>query len=196
MGWNRGHVLCAVGTLILATFFTYRAFAAEPYSAAPGTSPDKEAVYPKGYDGFQASRDAQAYWDSRRVDAINRQLGWNEMLRLRAATTQPSTLYYSPYVPTRWDDPWGDLGYGWPYGVGRIYGYGFYDAVRQPIGRREVQTGPNRWESFPVYAEDLLPDASPVPPVVQAPDAVSPKIDLPLRPAPPVVPDEPKGREF
>ena len=196
MGWNRGHIACAVGIIALTALLTYRSNAAEPYSAAPSTLPSTETVYPKGYDGFQASRDAQAYWDSRRVDAVNRQLGWNEMLRLRA-TTQPSTIYYSPYVPSRWDDPWGDVGYGWPYGVGRIYGYGYYDAVRQPIGRREVQTGPNRWESFPVYAEDMLPDPSAVTPNVQAPlDVIAPKNDLPPLPLPPSPPDEPKGREF
>ena len=100
-------------------------------------------------------------------------------------------------MPSRWDDPWGDVGYGWPYGVGRIYGYGYYDAVRQPIGRREVQTGPNRWESFPVYAEDMLPDPSAVTPNVQAPlDVIAPKNDLPPLPLPPSPPDEPKGREF
>ena len=95
MGWSRIIHVCAVGIFALAASFTSMTNATEPYSPAPATSPSTETVYPKGYDGFQASRDAQAYWDSRRVDAVNRQLGWNEMLRLRA-TTQPSTIYYSP----------------------------------------------------------------------------------------------------
>ena len=146
------------------------------------SAPQGEVLYPKAYDGFQASRDAHAYAEARRVDAINRQLGWNELLKIQAATGEPNTLYYRPYVPLRWDTPWVDASH-WPYGVGRIYGYGFYDTVPQPIGRREVQTGPNRWESFPVYAEDVVQPAIPLAPA---------KVDAP---SPPPVP-LPKGREF
>ena len=144
------------------------------------TPADSEVAYPKGYDGFQASRDAQAYWDARRVDAVNRQLGWNELFKWRAATGAPETIYDAPYVPQRWD-AWGNG--GWPYAIGRIDGYGFYDAVRQPIGRREVQTGPNRWESFPIYAEDVERPVAPLAP---------PAIEVPAPPPPP----KPQGREF
>ena len=31
----------------------------------------------------------------------------------------------------------------------------YYNAVEQPIGQRQVRTGPNRTESYPVYASDL-----------------------------------------
>ena len=143
------------------------------------TTPKSEADFPLPYDGFQASRDVQLRWDARRIDAINRQLGWNELLRWRAATAESGTLYYSPHVPYRWEPAWGN----WPYAVGRIDGYGFYDAVRQPIGRQEMQTGPNRWESFPIYAEDIEPLVVPLAP---------PRME---RPAPPPAP-VPQAREF
>jgi hypothetical protein len=40
----------------------------------------------------------------------------------------------------------------WPYVPGDIYGYpAYYPPARQPIGQTQVQTGPNRWESHPVY---------------------------------------------
>jgi hypothetical protein len=53
----------------------------------------------------------------------------------------------------------------WPYVAGDIYGYPYvYQPARQPVGRVEAQTGPNRWESHPVYDPPLAP-AQPSPPV-------------------------------
>ena len=40
----------------------------------------------------------------------------------------------------------------WPFVPGDIYGYQTYRTVPQSIGQVQVQTGPNRWESHPVYA--------------------------------------------
>jgi predicted Zn-dependent protease len=42
----------------------------------------------------------------------------------------------------------------------------YYDAVEQPIGQRQIRTGPNRTESYPVYASDLARGATskPAPP--------------------------------
>jgi len=54
----------------------------------------------------------------------------------------------------------------WPYVPGDIWGYRYYDGARQSIGQRQVQTAPDRWESFPVYA----PPAAPVSAPVVAPD--------------------------
>lgn len=55
----------------------------------------------------------------------------------------------------------------WPYVPGDIYGYQWYDPVPQSIGQRQIQTGPNRWESHPVYADsppvDAPPAAAPAP---------------------------------
>jgi len=168
---------------LAALFSIATAHAEEPDAREPDAG---EAVYPRAYDGFQAGRDAQDYWEARRRDAINRQLGWNEFYRWRAATGDPTTLYYDPYLPHA---PYGRYGYDlfsapWLGAPGPVLGYGYYDAVPQPIGRRQVQTGPNRWESFPVYAEDLLEkEASPRPPrgrPLRAPSA-PPKFDPPDR---------------
>ena len=174
-------LLCAV-----ACWGADPANADSPVSPSPtvSASPAGETIYYQPYDGFQASRDAQLRWDARRIDAINRQLGWNELFRARAATARFDPWFDSPYVPYRPDAGWG----GWPYAVGRIDGYGFYDAIRQPIGRRQVQTGPNRWESFPIYAEDVEKPVVPLsPPVVER--------SAPAAPVPPAA-SSPKGREF
>lgn len=154
-----------------------------------------EVVYPPAYDGFQAGRDAQAYAEARRRDAINRQLGWNELFKARAAAAQSGATYYEPYLPYAPNAPYApafDAPY-WmdAYGYGRIYGYGFYDAVPQPIGRRQVQTGPNRWESHPVYAEDVIKrpaavDVPTVPPTAAPPAVAPPKVGSP----------KPRLREF
>jgi hypothetical protein len=53
----------------------------------------------------------------------------------------------------------------WPYVPGDIYGYPmYYPPARQPIGQTQVQTGPNRWESHPVY-DPPLTQHQPLPPV-------------------------------
>ena len=46
---------------------------------------EAETIYPRAYDGFQASRDAQIYWDARRRDDFNRQLRWNKVYSSRSA---------------------------------------------------------------------------------------------------------------
>lgn len=62
----------------------------------------------------------------------------------------------------------------WPYVPGDIYGYQWYNPAPQSIGQRQIQTGPNRWESHPVYADSptLAPPASSSP--AAAPPATSP----------------------
>jgi hypothetical protein len=53
----------------------------------------------------------------------------------------------------------------WPYVPGDIYGYPmYYQPARQPIGQTQVQTGPNRWESHPVY-DPPLTEYQPLPTV-------------------------------
>ncbi|MCA9209036.1 MAG: hypothetical protein KDA55_11795 [Planctomycetales bacterium] len=44
----------------------------------------------------------------------------------------------------------------WPVVPGDIWGYPYVRTVPQPIGRRQVQTGPDTWESYPIYAEPYL----------------------------------------
>jgi hypothetical protein len=65
--------------------------------------------------------------------------------------------------------------------------------VRQPIGQQQIQTGPNRWESHPVYDPPLAPyqptpvyspllDGTPF----SAPPAVLPAAEAIPPPPPPV----------
>lgn len=85
---------------------------------------------------------------------------------------------YSGYGST-WSgfDPfWGDQMYS-QTAVTPIVGYNSYvmpadpisayysNPIRQPIGQRQVQTGPNRWESFPVYSPEVPDDDSGLTPV-------------------------------
>jgi hypothetical protein len=43
----------------------------------------------------------------------------------------------------------------WPFVPDDLYGYRYYTPVRQPIGQHQEQTGPDRWESHPVYDPPL-----------------------------------------
>jgi hypothetical protein len=52
----------------------------------------------------------------------------------------------------------------WPFVPGDIWGYTYYSPMRQPVGQQQVQNGPNRWESHPVY-DPPLPNFRPLPPV-------------------------------
>lgn len=45
----------------------------------------------------------------------------------------------------------------WPYVAGDIWGYPYTTPWRQPVGRWEGQTGPNRWESHPIYDPPITP---------------------------------------
>ena len=51
------------------------------------------------YDGIQAGLDAHAVGEARRLDAINRQIGWNSLYRWQAATQISSSIFYDPYIP-------------------------------------------------------------------------------------------------
>jgi hypothetical protein len=68
----------------------------------------------------------------------------------------------------------------WPYIPGDIYGYSFPPFVRQSIGQRQIQTGPNRWESHPVYPDEVTPVE-----LAPADSVITPEIEAPP-PAPPV----------
>jgi hypothetical protein len=108
----------------------------------------------------------------------------------------------------------------WPYVPGDIYGFTNYFPVRQPVGQWQGQTGPNRWESHPVYNPPLpdyrpqpqvdspllngTPYATPAPPAAQPPAtepspaaAAAPPVPLPPVAAPPT-PSAPRKvqREF
>jgi hypothetical protein len=126
------------------------------------------------YDGIQASEDAYHYHEAQRRANIDRQIATNEQLQWYRGVPN---AYAGQYV---YRDPpslsfayatgrrgifggfrqqqvvvTGDIFTPWAYIPGDIWGT--YDSgyARQPIGRREVQTGPNRWESHPIYREEI-----------------------------------------
>jgi hypothetical protein len=131
--------------------------------------------------GFDAGDEAYRAGEARRLQQINRQLsaidqmrwwrGWSSSAPLSAGRYPPSLDYiyatgrrglfgryrervvYGAY----------DIFEPWPIVPGDIWGSDDAGSVRQPIGQRQIQTGPNRWESYPIYREPLppLPTAPP-----------------------------------
>ncbi len=152
------------------------------------------------YDSIQAGLDAHAVGEARRLDAIDRQIGWNQLFRAQAAAQASSSFYFNPSI--------GEFDYAYGLNAGHggwfpsaldyrpIWGYGYYEAVRQPIGQRQVQTGPNRWESFPIYGNE---DGPAVVDTVMQPVIEPTPVDAvplqPIAPRPPAAPT-PRGREF
>lgn len=126
--------------------------------------------------------------EQRRRDAINRQLGTIEDMRWYNGMP-PTWAGQVPYrtVPsleylyaTGWSGYWyqpttrwyggPDVFEPWPVVPGDIWGYRRPDYVRQPIGQQQIQTGPNRWESRPIFPEDLRREPAPAaPPAGEAP---------------------------
>ncbi len=178
------------------------------------------------YDGIQAGVDAFRLAEEKRQAAVADQLSLNDQTRFwNGYPTSGATIYYgymSPaaavahgYAPPGFAG-WGGFGPGayggpagfepWPYAAGRNWGYPYaYQPARQPIGQQQMQTGPNRWESHPVYDPPLtlhqplppvhspLLDATPfaAPQVLPAPaEAVPPPVAQPPPPAsaPPIAP--------
>jgi len=153
------------------------------------------AQYPAPYDAYQAGADATRRNDARQRQAIKLQLDTIDQMKWYSAIgaagfgteyyRDPPSLDYV-YATGRWStmggygpSPWRtphDIFQPWPYVPGDIWGYRWNSTVRQPIGRREIQTGPHRWESHPVYADELKkpttfeePVAQPAVPVTPAP---------------------------
>jgi hypothetical protein len=147
-----------------------------------------------GYDPIQASRDSYAYHHRLRLEQINRHLWLQDQMRWRSVWPRVPS-YFCPLdtdldaVYAHGTSPrgtprrvFGPL----PYVASDIWGYPLNGGVRQSIGQLHIQTGPNRWESRPVYPEDLVPapigrppSDKPAPPLVKptpkkAPEAVPP----------------------
>jgi len=139
---------------------------------------------PEPYDSLAAGRDAYYYHEAQRRQAIADQIGTIDRMKWFAgfpdaggfdpAPTYGHTIYYrdppsldyvyatgrssvySRYRYRAWPGlP--DVFEPWPLVPGDIWGYPYYKTVPQPIGQRQIQTGPRRWESHPVYAAP--PDA-------------------------------------
>lgn len=134
------------------------------------------------YDGIQAGYDAYQLGEEKRQRNIGQQIYLND--RMRAWTTPLATYGYGygPYLSTYGVPPasrdyayaYGNSpglyypGYGsryaarpltvfepWPYVPGDIWGDFYTPPLRQPVAQVQSQTGPNRWESHPVYSPPL-----------------------------------------
>lgn len=146
------------------------------------------------YDGIQAGYDAYQLGEEKRQQNVGQQIYLND--RMRAWITPVATYGYGygPYVSTYGLAPasreyayaYGNSperfygGYGspnagrpltvfepWPYVPGDIWGDFYTPPLRQPIAQVQSQTGPNRWESHPVYNPPL--DSYSVLPPVNSP---------------------------
>ncbi len=141
------------------------------------------------YDALAAGADAYWYHEAQRRRDIDRQLGLVDQMKSYAALPPyyDHTIYYrgAPYYRSApsLEYMYGAGGLGhfdsyrervwfgtgnifepWPLVPGDIWGYPFFNPVPQPIGQRHIQTGPNRWESHPVYApgEEPYPSRAPI----------------------------------
>lgn len=138
------------------------------------------------YGGLEAATDSLAPHEAQRQDNINRQLQTIDQLQWwRGLPPRGAGVYVERYPPSldyiyvtgrrglfggyreRVYFGTSDIFTPWPYVPGDIWSPIDDRSVRQPIGQRQIQTGPNRWESHPVYAEPIRPplrlEAPPVP---------------------------------
>jgi hypothetical protein len=173
---------------------------------APGWSQDPIPA------GIRAGQQAYQEFEGQRRAAASGQIELNQILRNRLPWSSPygDTIYYAP-PGYGYGGGYSSYGYGVtmhrPYGyqpqnylgLTAAFGPGAYlpypslfaysyvpPPIRQPIGTRQVQTGPRRWESFPVYGDEETPP-------VAAPR--EPEHAEPVRePEPPPVPMEDKPR--
>jgi hypothetical protein len=186
------------------------------------------------YDGLRAGEEAHQIGETQRQQRLNDQLYLNDSMRARYGWAPSSSVvwygnagYGGPrsidyayayssdrllsrrarglYIDRYWSPPI-SVFEPWPYVPGDIYGYSFPPYVRQSIGQRQFQTGPKRWESHPVYAEEatpveVAPAESVIAPETERTPAV-PEIEAPP-PAPPVegseksaAPTEKKPRRY
>ena len=123
---------------------------------------------PRAYDGIQAGLDAFRLAEEQRQVSVALQVRMNDRLRYWPALTGFSgttIYYYSPFAP---------------------YIAAQTPPARQSIGQWQGQTGPNRWESHPVYAPPLTPYL-PLPPVASPWLDRTPYATVPVLPPPPAV---------
>lgn len=141
------------------------------------------------FDAFRAGAEAHAWGEMERRWAVQQQAGLAEALRQRVpfhdgGTYFDQTIYFfGPMSPGRpnlgpsrfYSAPVEALntraslvGIGrsdatvffepWPYFVD-LWGYPYQRPMRQPIGQRQTQTRPRRWESHPIYDRTVAPPA-------------------------------------
>lgn len=139
------------------------------------------------YDALEAGAEAYRAQEVQRRQAIGQQLATIEDMKSRAGLASwygGQVYYYRPYSLDSWyaqgaarndrsSGPvarsWGTVFERWPYVPGDIWGYTPDRPVRQSIGQRQVQVSPQRWESFPVYADTVLAPAAPPAPQLTPP---------------------------
>lgn len=128
------------------------------------TSAAAQVPYAPWGHGIEAGREAYELAESQRLDAVGAQIEQNDVQRYSLPWTAPygRTLYYGrldpfahrygPYPYYGYAaDPWTGVGYS-------ILGpYYAPPSIRQPIGQRQEQTGPYRWESYPIYDDEGEP---------------------------------------
>ena len=177
----------------------------------------------KPYDGIQAGLDAYRLAEEKRQGAVNQQLFLNDQLRFwngyptsRNESIYSETMYYGYMSPAALA-AYGYSGYGpgsgfqlGPWMGGGLWGTPYYyQPARQPIGQQQIQIGPNRWESHPVY-DPPLTMYRPQPPVEsplldRTQYATTIPLPIPLPPPaasssdaiPPPLPSSPRGpREY
>jgi hypothetical protein len=170
-----------------------QSFNPEPAATAfesPTTESEHGQADRRGADFFRAAA------ESRRQSLIAEQLALTEIGRWRSYASgaggvvfyrAPLSLEAAYGIAPRY--PAGGVFEPWPYVPGDIWGYPYVSRVRQPIGQRQMQTGPNRWESFPIYEEDLAVE----PPPAIAPPVAAPPIVIPHDEPPPPLPPGPRA---
>jgi hypothetical protein len=159
--------------------------------AAPAVA--QQPARERPYEGIQAGVDAFRLAEEKRQASVAVQLSLNDQMRLwnGLPAGRGATIYYGYLSPAAAEAyGYAPAGFGgwsafepWPYSVGRVWGYLYsYQPARQPIGQQQIQTGPNRWESHPVY-DPPLTLYQPLPPVH------SPLLDgTPFAAPPPLLP--------
>jgi len=161
--------------------------------------------------GIKAGQEAYQQGEAQRRAAVGAQVELNQIMRNRLPWLSPygETIYYAPpgySVAGGYRTPWGTgltmhPAYGYTpqsyLGATAAFGPGSYipypslfawsyppPPLRQPIGQRQVQTGPRRWESYPIYADDpeAPPFTAPAPRVVAPKEVVPEEEPLPTKP--------------
>ena len=197
-----------------------------------------QQAVPRPYDGIQAGYDAYQLGEEKRQQNVGQQIYLNDRMRALATPLATYGYGYGPYTSTFGAMPasrdyayaYGNSpelyypGYGsrnaarpltvfepWPYVPGDIWGDFYTPPLRQSVAQAQSQTGPNRWESHPIYSPPLYSYA--VLPAVNspalgktpyaterpaAPAAKRPAAFEPPSPGPPAAdePARPRRREF
>ncbi|MFN0019859.1 MAG: hypothetical protein ACKVP0_16500 [Pirellulaceae bacterium] len=165
----------AVATFVMASFASRMAIS-------------QQTVRP--YDGIQAGYDAFQLGEEKRQWNAGQQIYLNDLSRVRLTPLATYGYGYRPFVSTFGAPASVEYasGYGntpgiyssaryavrpltvfepWPYVPGDIWGDLYIPPLRQPVAQMQSQTGPNRWESHPVYNPPLA--SNPVLPPVNSP---------------------------